>query len=185
MLLALKADGRVYLAYNIGDTPMADFDRKDFEIADNIPLWKVKNGCIMGADNDLDEADLLRYDGGIFRGELNMYNLLEKIIPSMFEKFSAFKKTDKDGKCGSDFIIAEGGCACHILNSRECEEIDEYCCLGTGYEAASSSLDMTSGQPSIDRIKKAFEAVEAATWNPAYPIALMDTKTQKIQLIER
>ena len=91
MLIALKADGRVYMAYNLKDSQVEDFDSRDYLLEDNIPLWKVKNGCIMGCDGDLDEIDLLRYDERIFTGEINLYNLFEKIFPKMTEKLSSFK----------------------------------------------------------------------------------------------
>ena len=185
MLIALKADSKVYLAYNLKDLSVNDFDSRDFLLEDNIPLWKVKNGCIMGFDGDYDEADILRYDERIFTGEINLYNLFERILPKMTEKLSAFKKLNSKGSMQGDYVIAQGRRGYYIYGAGEAEELEDYFCLGNGYQKAQAALDMTEGQSVTDRIKFAYETDEAAENIPAYPIAIIDTKSCKINIIDK
>lgn len=185
MLIALKDEGKVYLAYNLRGLPLEDFDGEDYILEDNVPIWKVKNGCIMGFADDPDEADFIRYDKGLFRGEINIYNLLENILPAMLEKLDYYHKLDKERNLANDYIIAQGGSAYYIYGAGEIEELEDYFCIGKGSNAAKSSLDLTSGQSAAERIKRAYETVEASQNIPAYPIALMDTKDQKLEIIRK
>ena len=84
-----------------------------------------------------------------------------------------------------DYVIAQGGRGYNVYGSGEVEELENYFCLGNGYQKAQAALDMTEGQFAIDRIKFAFETVEAAENIPAYPIAIIDTKSCKINIIDK
>lgn len=184
MLIALKADGRVYLAYNLRDLNVDDFDIEDYYLKDNLPVWKVKNGCIMGVDDSLADADLLRYDGRLFSGEINIYNMFENVLPKINEKLGAYNRL-VDGEIKDAYIIAQGDRGYYFYGKNIVEELDEYFCVGNGYEQAMSVLDMTVGQPALERIKKAYLAVEKAEGVFAYPMVVMDTKMQKATIIER
>ncbi len=184
MLIALKAENRIYLACNLCSLPVSEFDKADYLLPDNIPLWKVKSGCIMGS-NELKDADLMRYDTRIFRGEIEPFNLYENVVPAMLDKLAYFRRLDGEGWTKSHFVIAQGDRAFHVYGKSLREEIDEYFAFGAGYALAYSSFDMTAGQPALERIKRAFEAVEDSICMPAYPIAVIDTKTQKVSIIEK
>lgn len=185
MLIALKADGRVYLAYNLRDLNWANFGGEDYLLEDNLPLWKVKKDCIMGFDGEFNESDFLRYDPKIFAGEINLYTLYEKIVPSMLKKLSDLRRLSSDGDMFNDYVLAQGDKGYYIYGTGEIEELDDYFCIGKGGELAQSTLDMTANLPAIERIKAAYLTVEAAEGIPAFPFAVMDTKSQKAIIIEK
>lgn len=184
MIIGIKEKDRVVLAYSSFDG-FSPVNVADLANAENLGLWKIKGNphTVMGCVFPSAESDAFRYEEGMFKGEINYDKLADEIIPAM-EDFAKDKEYIGDDKGRYDeFLIAQKGRLFQITAEHIITEIDSTVATSTSgrcEDIAQSILYATQGEPTIDRIKKAFGfAACEVQYNP-YPISVIDTQTGKV-----
>ena len=187
MIVGIKEEGNVVLAYSSFEW-RKDVTGEDTVSVENAGVWKIKSNphTIMGGVAATAESDAFRYEEGIFSGEIDCGRLETEIIPAM-EKFAEGKDYigDENGRYDR-FLIAQNGRLFDITSEHVVSEVDSFIVSGGhGEDFIKSVLYATQGEPTIDRIRKAFEFAAWEKQSNCYPIAVMDTKTGKLRILTR
>lgn len=187
MIIGIKEEGNVVLAVSSFDG-FSPVNIDDMSNAENVGLWRVKKNphTIMGCVFPTAESDAFRYEEDIFQGEMNYDKLTDDVIPAM-EKFAEDKEYigDEKGRF-EEFLIAQNGRLFKITSEHIIMEVDSSVVIsGSCEDFAKSILYRTKEEPTIDRIRKAFEFASRERQCDCYPISIMDTATGKIQMLTR
>lgn len=185
MLIGVKDKRKVVLAYSACDifNPVAPDDLRGPE---NIGLWRVigNRHTVMGCGRPTAESDMIRYEPAVFRGELSYDRLLCDAVPAM-EELAADKEYigDDDGRY-EEFLIAQNDRLFMITFEHLVREIDDYAAISPDTELIKSVLHATEGEPALDRLRKAFDAVTREYRCKCYPITVIDTASRVLRRID-
>lgn len=162
--------------------------RKDCFDKENLYVYKVKGvkNCVMMGSPRLSEVDAVRYDREVNKkikeSDFTCKDITENVIPAMNEAIVSKCVGRKDYKWKNYFTLAKENRAFSIVDNIT-YEIDDYeILIGAMRELASASFEETIGQPAIDRILEAARAIKKVQFGEVFPIAIMDTKNQKVRL---
>lgn len=187
MIIGIKEKDKVVLAYSAFDV-YASITVRDMVSEENVGLWNVKRNphTIMGCACPSTESDAYRYENEMFHGIIDYNSLTRKIVPTM-DEFAKNKEYigDEKGRF-EDLLIAQDNRLFCVTWEHLVLEKDSFAVVGGyGVDFAKSILYATDGESSIDRIKKAFEFTAQQRQSDCYPIAVMDTATKKLRIINR
>lgn len=186
MIIGIKEADKVVLAFSSFDWCIS-VSADDMADAENVGIWKVKGNphTLMGCTFPTAESDAFRYEEEIFQGEINFDKLVEEIAPAM-EEFAQDKEYIGDGNGRfAEFLIAQRGKLFEITSEHIVREINSFIVMGRDEEYAKGCLLATEGLPALERIKAAFKFCAREKQDDCYPIAVMDTKTETMQLLTR
>ena len=185
MIIGIKEEDKVVLAYASFDAfyPVICDDMKN---AENVGIWKVKGNrhTVMGCMTPSAESDALRYEEKLLKGEITYGRLSDDVLPAIeeFVKDKEYIGDDKDRY--EEFLIAQKGSLFHITSEHVIVEIDSFIALScVGEDLAMGVLYATEGQPTEDRLRKAFEFVARERQCECYPVSIIDTATGKLRTL--
>ncbi len=120
------------------------------------------------------------------KDEVNFKYIVTKVVPKIFnilkENKRIIEKKDELEEMGSEliFVYRDG---IYQINSDGCViEIDDYVAIGSGARVAMGYLNQHSDNPK-DAVAKAIKSTCTTDLYVNYPIILMNTKDDKIEII--
>ena len=162
--------------------------RKDCFDKENLYVYKVKGvkNCVMMGSPKLSEVDACRYDREVNKkikeSDFTCKDITKNVIPAMNNVIVSKCIGRKDYEWKNYFALAKDNKAFSIVDNIA-YEIDDYeVMVGAMRELANASFTETIGQPAIDRILEAARAIKRVQFGEVFPIAITDTKNQKIRL---
>lgn len=180
MIIALKENGYVYFAITYGYYLVSGTDDQFFYEPDNINIWKVK-GCkntLMAGDNRVRDNDLLRYEK-LFKGPLTIEKIDQEVIPKMTAIFKKYGRLDKNGQFLSTFYLAQKDQLYKINLDKSITYIEKVA-SETSYHLIYASIILSDEKTPEKKMIKALEKTMIFYANLHLPIAIMNTKTEKI-----
>ena len=162
--------------------------RRDCFDKENLYVYKVKGvkNCVMMGSPRLSEVDVCRYDKEVNKklkeSDFTCKDVTKNVIPAMNNAIISKCIGRKDYKWKNYFALAKENRAFSIVDNIA-YEIDDYeVMVGAMRELASASFEETKGKPAIERIIEAARAIKRVQFGEVFPIAITDTKNQKIRL---
>jgi len=183
MIIALKENGHVYFAVTYGFYSAAGTDDQFFYEPENINIWEVK-GCkhtLMAGDNRVRDIDLLRYEK-LFKGSLSIEKIDHEVIPKMVSKFKEYGRLDKNEHFFTTFYIAQKDQLYIIHEDKTITYVDKVASTSS-YHLIYASVILSNEKTPEKKIVKALEKTMIFYANLHLPIAIMNTKTEKMLYI--
>ena len=162
--------------------------KRDCFDKENLYVYKVKGvkNCVMMGSPKLSEVDACRYDREVNKkikeSDFTCKDVTKNVIPAMNNAIISKCIGRKDYKWKNYFALAKENRAFSIVDNIA-YEIDDYeVMVGAMRELSSASFEETKGKPAIERIIEAARTIKRVQFGEVFPIAITDTKNQKIRL---
>lgn len=164
----------------------SDLPINDWLNEDNLAFWKVvgKKNCILGGWSTMRINDVVRYEDNLLSDcEITLKDLVEKLQPRITDALEkAGEWNGEKDYWENAFFIAQNGKAFEV-DFGYVREIDKFAVFERYQNLAMAVLDDTQNMPAMDRLHKIGKLVEEINAIPMFPMLVMDTKTQKLQVI--
>ena len=186
-MIAICEKDRVYLAISIAKYRKDDYiSLAPFDIVkpDNLPIWKVegKKNTLMAGYVECPAVDQVRYAEKLFKREINTETLRGHTIERLREIGESMVGLSKEGDILGRYIVACKDRAYKIARGVALEIEDVFVdCSDADYIEAS--LEKNASLDIEKRLLALSEDYEAYTGSRLAPFAVMDTKTEKIRII--
>lgn len=184
MILALKHKGNVYFSMTYGFYNAEGVHPSFYFISENLPMWKVlgHKNTIMASGYLSRDADLLRY-ARLFKGELSSKTVISEVIPKMEKIFKKYGRLDENGHFSDTYFIAENDKLVKINSDKSISWINK--CDATSYDSLMCpTIDLYENSDPMMAIKEALKSCTTYLGYMTYPIAVIDSKTEKIVYLE-
>lgn len=192
-MLIVREKGIVYLVESLGEN-ISDKDLKlsyrDLMNPRNCSLFKFRLSKVIGGistnESSLGHPYKTIYD---LRGELTAEKIVNEILPVIQETTDLIGWNPEDHEGAKhpydNFILARGDVVFRIHRSGAVIEIESDCeATGTDY-LRKMVYDASEMQgEAIDKIRNAYHEAERLFFIKSFPIAIIDTKSQKIKIYE-
>lgn len=191
-MVIIKEKDRVVLAYSARIINYSNTQRlfgNDLTRPENLLIAKAKGveNCIYCCWLNNRDMDVLRYINGIFKEkdfcpESILMNTVEKVNDRFLEAGCISEDEDEGNSWRSTIIAAKNDIVYYIDNGfvREFEDDEVF---GNYAECARDMLIKTKKLPVEERLHKVAEVIYTIGDINPYPIVYMDTKSQKIKVL--
>ena len=183
MILAIKTDDRVYVAFNGSHFVPSGTSRSVFDIKENLPFFfvKGKDNVLVTSLGGFREVDLLRYHP-ILTKELSIDTLISEILPMMYELFKRYFLIENNGEFRQRWLFAEDDKLILLhYNKSVCNILSHY--TSEYPDIVETCFELYKEYHPIDKIKATFLMIEKLEQVLAYPITIIDTKTKDVRTI--
>ena len=194
-MMIIRENDAVYVAYS----PIREqtyfkevyFDVMDFADEDNAWIWKVPGAenCIMAGIRNSREIDVLKYCTNLLdgvEGELDIVQVKTKVLPAIKQALVDAGELDNVTKVlKNNYYIAQNNKAFSIGRAGNVMEVEDYDRDGAVTNLAISCMEKHKDMPAGQRFAKTAEFLEQKDGALIFPLVMMDTKNQKLSLINR
>lgn len=195
VVIAIKENGIIYMA---ADTMVTLGDSKRHLTSNSSQkIWAVNDtsNCIMGGAGYLRDINLIRYctnnlvpEANIIKEDIDTGTIMQNTVPIIFDtirEYSSIVSSDPDDvEFASEFVWAYKDHLFHIMPDGLVEEIDDYCAIGSGSDAALASLQHTKDEPVYVRLYKALHSASEISLYVANPYVVIDTDRCELAVLE-
>lgn len=182
MYAVLKEDGVTYIALPLYSVLLNGFDKETFKIPENLPMWKVRGSknCIMAVTPSLRDADLLRYKK--VTSKISYTNIVTNLIPQFKAQLKAFGRLNQDNEMNCSILIAKNDSA-YLIQKNDVIKIDSFY-DEVGLAVLTPALLLYKDKKPIERLVRSLVLEGKDVYKTVFPIAILDTKNQKIIYID-
>ena len=192
-MLIVREKGIVYLAESLGEN-VSDknlkFSYRDITNPHNCSLFKFKLSKVIGGICTRESTLGHPYKTICnLRGELTIEKIVNEILPLIQETTDLIgwdpSEHDKEKHPFDHFVLARGDRVFKIHKGESVIEIEADCeAVGDDY-LRKMVYDASEMQgDAIDKIRNAYHEAERLFFTKSFPIAIIDTKSQKIRIYE-
>ena len=184
-MIVLKYNDTIYVANSCWSLRDPEAVRTETPIAENLCMWhpKKRKKQIIATSTYGWFTDMMRYVN-IFPSMLRSKELVLESYKKMREIAERFNLYDKDN-LPIDTVFAEGDRA-YVLNSDSSHmEIEEIYCRSAEDEAVMTLYHLKGVNDPYDFFREAFQTIESIRKYVMFPVAVMNTKNNKIEIINR
>ena len=183
MVFYIKDNDRVYFVDILRSDAEGDsINAKDYVLPSNIPIWNT------GKDNETVVAmysnkmgSYIRYSDYFDVEELCTKTLVREVVPKIKDKMEQVSFI-KDNRLPNGIFVAKGDQVYRITTKGAAYNEGDYCSIGEYGSEGLFALKCSVSLPVKERINKVVKCVANAGSFPAYPIAVTDTVTRKLQV---
>lgn len=183
MIIVVKDQDRVVIGYTIANQ-FAKLASSDYKDTENFALVHRNDYCYGFALMDR-VSDLFIYDELFLNLKVTPENIINEVIPYIKNKLTNNNKKLKDGKWDNALVICDNNHIYDIGIKLDFNEIEKYIVHGYDEDMVTSVLDSTPNMPTKERIIEAFSFVSKLYKEDLFPIAITDTLTKEIKIIEK
>lgn len=184
MYVLAKEKKVTYLATSISHYTLSDFNKDTFSIPSNLPFFKLlgSDNTIVAVYPSLRDSDVLRYEK-LFTGTLTFTKVIKEIIPRIKKLLGKSNRLNDDGTINSAILIAKNDITFIISAELKVFKIEKDTDLLNSSIVEATLLLNTHISPN-KRLSIALKAELDSGNNLTFPIALLDTKSQKITYVK-
>lgn len=188
-MIVICEENKTYFAYPISALERKmDLPIKTWLMEENLAFWKVKgkDNCIIGGWASMRPNDIIRYEDNLFDGcEITLSDLVNKLQPRITEVLKNAGELDGSEEFWENTIlVAQNGKAFEV-ELAYVREINDFAIFGRYENIVNSILYATKGQSAIERLKQVAKVLAEVSPIQAYPMVVMDTETQTLQVIKK
>ena len=188
-MIVLCEEDKTYFAYPFSAIRRnLDLPIKTWLMDENLAFWKVqgKQNCIIGGWESIRMNDIIRYEDGLFDDcEITLPDLVNKLQPRITKILQNADELDGSEEFWENtFLVAQKGKAFEV-DLAYVREVNEFAVLGRYEGIVSSVLNATKEQSAIERLKQAAKVLAEISPLQVYPMLVMDTETQTLQVINK
>ena len=183
MIIVVKDQDRVVIGYTIANQ-FGRLASSDYSDTENFALVQ-RNDYYYGFALMNRISDLFIYDELFLNLKVTPDNIINEVIPYIKNKLINNKKMLNNGKWDNALVICDNNHIYDISVKLEFNEIEKYLVHGYDEDMIISILDSTPNMPTKERIIEAFSFVSKLYKEDLFPIAITDTLTKEIKIIEK
>lgn len=183
MLFYIKDNDRVYFVDILRSDAEGDsIDEKDYVLPSNIPIWNTgKDNEIVVATYSNKMGSYIRYSDYFDVEELCPKTLIREVFPKIKAKMDDMCLLEEDS-LPNGLFVEKGDKVYRIATTGGVYNEGDFFAIGGFGGEGIAALKCSIGLPIKERIKKVVKCVANAGSFPAYPIAITDTISRKLQV---
>lgn len=192
VIVGIIDDGVVYLGADSQITSSGT--KKSYRHPNNHKIWHPdeREHLLVGSSGVVRGINIIKTIDGLidyqtlYEGPLNYRYVIKHISKKIMDTMEEAKLTDsKEYKptMSNEFLFANNGELYLIGKDGSVLQVDDFAAIGSGSIEAIGSLLSTENEEPITRIIKAIEAAIQNDIYVGYPIVIMNTKNQNIDII--
>ena len=185
MIFAYRTDDTIYFAYNASHFNPMSTNPSIINNADNLPFFLIKNNphTIVLGQSFQREIDVLRYEQ-LIPGKLTKTNVIKHTLTLMHKKLTRYGLIDKDGEFSNIYLFAQNTSLLKLSYDKKITAIERfYSCSHS--DIVAGCLALAKDLNPLDTIRYVFDTVCDYTQDLAYPIVVIDTKSEQIQYLRK
>lgn len=194
VIVGIIHEGTVYLGSDSQITRGGT--KKNHRHPNNLKIWHPdgKENILIGSSGLIKGMNIIKTISGLvdyqtlFEGTLNYQYVIKNISKKIMDTMEEAKLIDsKEYKpvMSNDFLFASNDELYEIGTDGAVIQVDDFTAIGSGSVEAIGSLFSTVKETPRERIIKAIESAISNDIYVGYPIVIMNTKNQNIEVIDK
>lgn len=183
-MVVLKHNGLVYIA--VSQMYQKDFDaiRTGKVNPENLKAYhpKRRKNQIIASNGVTSETEALRYENIFPTDSFNMKTLVLGVFPALCHMSKYFGRGDGQ-RSAADMVFAQDSEAYVLYKEGVCLKIEDVFACGVNSDVAISLYDAEKIEDPNDYFKKVFIALEELYGEVMFPVAVLNTGSNKISVI--
>lgn len=187
-MIIIREKDRVYLAISINKYRSDDYIRiypSDLVKPDNLPIWKVegRGNTIMGGYAEVSCVEQVRYASKLFKREINKETVSHYTVERLRDIAESVVGLSKNGEIDGRYVVATKDRA-YKINNGAVIEIETVFVDSTDADFIEASYEKNSSLGFDKRLLAMSKDYEEYAGLKLAPFAIMDTKTEKIRILD-
>ncbi len=185
MIFAVKEKGTIYLVKSV-EIYAQNMSEADAVKLDNLAIWKLrgtKDGYVGFEKNDA-VADCARYTRGLFKKQINAFNLREHTAPRLRK---ALEENDLlcENNVNNEAIIVSDGKIYQLIFTGMLMETEGITVCGGPIMITfvRAAWETTEGLPFRERVYEVFRRISISRKGVQFPVSILNTSTGEQEIL--